>query len=439
MIHWYMDRGEDLWVNEWLSEYAQEVAEFVGDTMFVTGLAADPDLQLTTWRLTGSNNGPHYGSAYLFMAYLAQRFGREAITNLVAASPNGMQGVDAALAGIGAGTDAEQLFADWIVANYVDQPDALGESGRYGYLDLALPEFVPVVRYDQYPVNPQQASVFNYAADYIELAGEGDVTFSFQGDVTTHLADVELAGADRAWWGNRADDSDARLTQRYDLSTLAPGSPLTLTASMWWEIEPDYDYGYVMASDDGEHWQLLSGKHTATDNPSGNALGPGYTDVSGDDPSRRPQWVDEQFDLSAYAGGPLWLQFSYITDDAVNLAGWLVDDVRLAGPAGPVAAIQADNESSGDLEAGEDGGSGWQSEGWLLTDNRLPQRWLVQVLEFDGDTLTAVQRVPVDAGGRAQVDVAGLGNGRRAVVAISGLAPVTTLHAHYEYSVYPSN
>ena len=56
-------------------------------------------------------------------------------------------------------------------------------------------------------------------------------------------------------------------------------------------------------------------------------------------------------------------------------------------------------------------------------------------MEFDGDTLTAVRRVPVDADGHAQVDITGLGNGRRAVVAISGLAPVTTLPAHYEYSV----
>ena len=441
MIHWHMDRAEDLWVNEGLSEYAQEVAEFAGDTMFVTGFAADPDLQLTTWRPVGANNSPHYGSAYLFMAYLAQRFGREAITELVAAPANGMHGVDAALTGVGAGIDAEQLFADWLVANYANQPNALGASGRYGYLDLSVPQFQPVVGHDQYPVALQQATVNNYAADYIELAGDrngdgaGDdvVTFSFQGDTETRLADVELAGTDRTWWSNRADESAVRLTQQYDLSPLAPNSPLTLTASMWWEIEADYDFGYVMASRDGEHWQILPGKHSAMDNPSGNALGPGYTDFSGDDPDRTPQWVDEQFDLSAYAGGPLWLQFSYITDDAVNLAGWMVDDVQLAGPDGPLAPLPADDHAGSEAAGNE--AAGWQSEGWLLTDNRLPQRWLLQVLEFDGDTLSAARRVPVDANGHAQVDIAGLGDGRRAVVAISGLAPVTTLPANYEYSV----
>ena len=428
MIHWYMDRGEDLWVNEGLSEYAQDVAEFGGSTLFVTRFAADPDLQLTTWRPVGGNNGPHYGSAYLFMAYLAQRFGRTAITDLVAAPANGMHGVDAALKSAGADIDSKQLFADWVVANYADQPAALGERGRYGYQDLDLPKFQPAAQYAQYPVAPQSAVVNNFAADYIELAGDGDVTFSFQGDTTTQLAAATLDGADRAWWSNRADESAARLTRRYDLANLAAGTPLTLTASMWWEIEADYDFGYVMASRDGVHWQILRGKHTAKDNASGNAFGPGYTGVSGADPDQRPEWVDEQIDLSAYAGGPLWLQFSYITDDAVNLPGWLVDNVQLAGPSGPIAPVEggaADNEEAG----------GWQSEGWLYTDNRLPQSWLVQVLEFDGDTLTAVRAVPVDADGRADVDIEGLGSGRRAVVAISGLAPVTTLPAHYTYSI----
>jgi hypothetical protein len=271
----------------------------------------------------------------------------------------------------------------------------------------------------------QRSAVSNYATDYIELAGEGDVTFVFQGDPQTRLADTDLRSQDRAWWSNRADDSMAGLTRQYDLSAIAPGTPLTLTAGMWWEIEADYDYGYVMASRDGEHWSILPGQHTAYDTRSGNALGHGYTGVSGSDPSGQPQWVDEAFDLSAYAGGPLWLEFSYVTDDAVNFPGWFVDDVQLASPSGPV------------VPGGE--ADGWQSTGWLLTDNRLPQTWLLQVMEFEGDKLEAVRRVPVDDEGRAQVAIENLGGGRRAVVAVSGLAPMTTLAAQYEYAVETSD
>jgi hypothetical protein len=432
MIHWHMDRGEELWLNEGLSEYAQAVAEFSVGEAFSGAFAADPDLQLTTWGTNGSNR-PHYGAAYLFVAYLAQRFGPAAIADLVADPANGLASVTAVLRRLGAGRDGEQaggqagdqLFADWVAANYADQPQAAGAAGRYGYTDLDAPAFAPAARYDAYPVAAQAATVANFGADYIELAGAGDVVFTFQGAAETQLADAPLDAGERAWWANRADDADARLLARYELGDLPPQTPLTLTASLWWDIEPDYDFGYVMASADGAQWQLLTGAHMAVGNASGNAFGPGYTGQSGG-------WVTETFDLRAYAGGPLHLRFSYITDDGVNTAGWLVQDVQLAGPGGVIEPV-------GSADGAGDAGAGWQSAGWLFTDNRLPQTWLLQVLEFDGATLTAVRRVPVDAQGRAEAAITGLGNGRRAVVAVSGLAPVTTLPAAYEYTILLGN
>lgn len=435
MVHWHMDRSEDLWLNEGLSEYAQEVAEFSAGSGFSGAFAADPDVQLTTWGAIGGNR-PHYGAAYLFMVYLAQRFGREAVTNLVADPTNGLQSVTDALASVGAGIDAEGLFADWIVANYANQPDALGESGRYGYTGIRPPSFALAAQHAAYPVQPQGATVANFAADYIELGGDGDVVFSFTGATETRLADMELGAGERAWWSNRADSADARLLARYDLSGIAPGAPLTLTASMWWDIETDYDFGYVMAGSDGEHWRILPGQHTAASNPSGNAFGPGYTGASDrGGPDDAPAWVAESFDLSAFGGGPLWLELRYITDDGVNAPGWWVDNLQLAGPDGVIDPVADGAAGSGNGEDMDSEGVGWQSSGWLLSDNRLPQRWLLQVLEFDGDTLAAVRRVPVDQQGRAEVRIAGLGNGRRAVVAVSGLSPVTTQPAQYEYAI----
>ena len=354
MVHWHMDRSEDRWLNEGLSEYAQEVAEFSAGTAFAGAFAADPDVQLTTWGAIGGNR-PHYGGAYLFMVYLAQRFGREAITNLVADPANGLQSVTDALASVGAGIDAEGLFADWVVANYANQPDALGASGRYGYTTINAPSFAPAAQYTVYPVQPQETTVANFAADYIELGGEGDVVFSFTGATETRLADMELGAGERAWWSNRADSADAHLLARYDLSGIAPGAPLTLTASMWWDIEADYDFGYVMAGSDGEHWRILPGRHTTTSDPSGNAFGPGYTGVSGGSRNDAPAWVTESFDLSAFAGGPLRLELRYITDDGVNAAGWWVDNLQLTGPDGII-------EPTADGSAGENADS--ESAGW---------------------------------------------------------------------------
>ncbi len=135
--------------------------------------------------------------------------------------------------------------------------------------------------------------------------------------------------------------------------------------------------------------------------------------------------MQETYDLGDYANGPLWLRFSYVTDDGVTLPGWLIGDVELwAGGRQLYAAAVS-------------GPEGWQSEGWLWTDNRLPQRWLVQVLEFDGDTLTAVRQVPVDDAGRATVELRGLGDGHRAVLAVSGLSGTTTEPAAYTYALAP--
>ncbi|MBK8050358.1 MAG: immune inhibitor A [Anaerolineales bacterium] len=428
MIHWHMDRGEDLWINEGLAEYAQEVAGYPPDTLFVNSFANDPDLQLTGWGTMVGANGPHYGAAYLFVAYLAQRFGEPFLTALVAAPANGLAGVDAALRQVGAHTTAEAVFADWVVANYAQQPDALGDGGIYGYRNRTLPPFRTAVTFSAYPVTNADG-VMNFGTDYLELNGQGDLTFRFEGSPTTHVVPVNLPEGERVWWSNRADDSNTRLTRRFDLGAVAQGSPVTLTASMWYDIEEGYDYGYVMASRDGEHWAILPGQRTQTDNPSGNAFGPGYTGQSTQEPSVDAvgpgDWITETYDLSGYAGGPLWLQFNYMTDDAANSPGWLIRNIQIAAADGPIASSE-----------GATIADGWASEGWILTDNQLPQRWLVQVLEFDRDKLVNVRRIPIDAvTGKGQFDINDLNDQRRAVVAISGLTPVTSAPAEYAYQI----
>ncbi|MCQ3976886.1 MAG: hypothetical protein DPW09_25950, partial [Anaerolineae bacterium] len=98
------------------------------------------------------------------------------------------------------------------------------------------------------------------------------------------------------WYSLRGDDSNTRLTRAFDLR---PVTSATLNYSTWYDIETDWDYGYVeISTDGGETWTILTTPHSATTNPSGNAYGPGYTGVSGDGPA----WIEESLDISAYAG-----------------------------------------------------------------------------------------------------------------------------------------
>jgi hypothetical protein len=418
MIHWNQDRGEDLWLNEGLSEYAQEVALYDADTGFAAALLANPDLPLTTWSPDPGANAPHYGASYLFVAYLAQRFGDAFLSRLVAEQSNGATGIDHVLAAVGAGVTFDDLFADWVIANWVDDPDALAGDGRYGYRRIDLPEARAAATITAVSL-PETADVANYGVDYLVLAGGDGGVFHFQGDTATQLADFAVADGDRLWWSNRGDDANPRLTRQFDLGALAAGAPVTLTMDAWWNIEETYDYGYVLASRDGTAWTILPGQRTRTDNPTGNALGAGYTGMSGD--GATPAWVQEVYDLSDFAGGPLWLQFSYVTDDAVNTEGWFIDNVA-------IPAI-------GYTDSFDTDAAGWQSEGWVLTDNFLPQRWLVQALTFEGDRLTGVTRVPVAADGSAQIETDATDSRRSTVIAISGLTPVTTENAAYRYWV----
>ena len=51
-----------------------------------------------------------------------------------------------------------------------------------------------------------------------------------------------------------------------DLTEVAAGTPVTLTLDAV-EYRGDHDYGYVMASADGEHWQILAGQRTLHGRP----------------------------------------------------------------------------------------------------------------------------------------------------------------------------
>ncbi len=117
MIHWANDRNEDTWVNEGMAELAIQLNGFdIGGADIA--YSEKPDTQLTTWADPDAGNDEHYGGSYLFMAYFLGRFG-ENLTKAVVASPeNGAAGFNDALAKAGRPERFDDIFADWVIANY---------------------------------------------------------------------------------------------------------------------------------------------------------------------------------------------------------------------------------------------------------------------------------------------------------------------------------
>ena len=119
-----------------------------------------------------------------------------------------------------AGTELrfDDIFADWVVANYADDPNALGTDGVYGYhlFEQAAPTVEQM--FERYPVLPYTSTVSNLATDYILLKGDGAVAVNFDGQEGTRLAATQPFSGDFAWWSNRGDDLDTRLTRKFGVA-----------------------------------------------------------------------------------------------------------------------------------------------------------------------------------------------------------------------------
>jgi immune inhibitor A len=411
MIHWNNDRNEDSWVNEGMSELAGHLNGFdAGGHDIAYG--EEPDTQLNTWADPSEGNAAHYGASYLFMTYFLDRFGEDLTKAVVASPTNGIAGFNDALQEAGRPERFDDVFADWLVANYVDNPKI--EDGRYGYEAIDPYTPVSVETYRSYP-SSATSLVNQYAADYIRLKGRGPVTIDFEGQQQVGLVDAQPKGT-YAWWSNRGDDADATLTRAFDLQNAkAP----KLTFSTWYDIEDGWDYLYVQVSEDGgQHWNVLPGRYTTDKNPVGNAFGVGWTGISGGGQS--PAWVNEEIDLTPYAGKDVLVRFEYVTDDAVNRPGVLLDNIAIS--------------EVGYLDDAENGTAGWDAAGWVLTDNTLPQRWLVQLVEIGRNGVT-VQRMDVGEDGRGQLTSHNVQDSQDVALVISGLTPITTEQASYSYTL----
>jgi hypothetical protein len=138
------------------------------------------------------------------------------------------------------------------------------------------------------------------------------------------------------WWSDRGDLVDYALRSTVDLTGYAEGSTITLGLDTKWNLEDGWDFGFTQVSEDGgATWQSLGNAYT-TDvaDPSAYPLVvanlPGIT---GQNPSWNNQgWASLDhmtFNLSAYAGESIMLQFREITDWATNYDGWFIKNVTV--------------------------------------------------------------------------------------------------------------
>ena len=403
-IQFRADSTEDTWVVEGLAEIGKTAAGY--PPTFVGAFQTSPPISLTLWPDRPGAAAPHYGGANLFFEYLAQHFGGYQSLRILNDLPaKGIRGVQQYLETMKTGKNFQEVFADWVVANYLDDPFG----GPYSYPDLQV----------RVPLSGSlggsgsvKREVPQYGAMYIQLKPEASkITVAFKGQEQTPLFPAGPPDGGHCWWGNRGDTIDATLTGKFRLPA---GEDVKLTYTLWYSLEESWDYMYVEASTDGGGtWDILEGGHTSPANPVGNSFGPGYT-------GRSDGWLDDQVDLTPYAGQEVLLRFEYITDDALNGPGVCIDNIAI-----PAVGFMDDAER----ETGV-----WETFGFIRTENAVPQGYVLRVIEVRAER--RVRDIILDQRNEASFTVEGFGSDLIfAVVVVAGLADRTTLPSTFELRV----
>ena len=404
-VHWNGDPNEETWVNEGLSELAVSVAGY--ETRNTRRFLRSPNVSLIHWPLDQRNIGAYYGGSSLFMRYLAEHYGPvEDIGRLVADPADGLAGIDSYLAGGGYGVDAEAVLRDWVAANILDE-----SPGIYGYQDLDVRARVDrsIESYREF-----SGEIPQYAADYTELGNfNRHIWLQFSGPVENVLipADVDQVGC---WWSNTGDSINSTLSRKVDLTGI---SSATLRYQLWYEVEENWDYGYVQVSlDQGRSWKILETPETSPRNPIGNGFGSGYTGES-------RGWIDQTVDLTPFVGSEVLLRFQYVTDDAIDGIGLCIRYISI-----PEAKLEVDDAA-------------WQPAGFVRINNRVRQDFAVQVIlvgEENGEESRVLQ-MPLDQANNGELILKAPQDYARIVVAVLATAPGTVQLASYTLSVGPVN
>ncbi|MGL5909465.1 MAG: immune inhibitor A domain-containing protein [Phycicoccus sp.] len=208
-----------------------------------------------------------------------------------------------------------------------------GDLGAWNKLQLGWLDYETVVAGQQRTLNlgPQEYNTAKPQAAVVVLPKK---------EVTTELG--APAGGEGQLYSGTGDDYEGTL--QAEVAVPAGSSALTFTTR--YDIEEDFDYGYVEVHD-GSGFEAVAGSITEGAN----------NEIDG----TQADWTDASFDMSAYAGKTVELRFRYVTDggtagnDDAVVDGWFVDDIAIGG-------------FTEDAESGTDG---WTASGFSLVGSSV--------------------------------------------------------------------
>ncbi len=403
----HSDFGEESWLDESLATWAgfhasKPFLSWSTAHIVAEGFLESPEVGLTQWHADDDKRAK-YGAGFLFMMYLTQRFGDEIAPRLLAEQSNGWRSVVNALRDF-TEVSADEVFADWVLANYF-----LDARRGYGYreLDADLTPPTPAVSLNSFPA-AHDGELPQYATEYIALdvRGADSLHLRLEQDEEARLFGGTADQGGAYAYALPADYGNNRLTRAFNLDA---SDEALLEFRFWYNLARNLEYAFVtMSVDEGKSWQTLRGKYTRQPDVYSEYYRHGYTG----DPR---YWRRETIDLSGFAPGEILLGFELLSNHDTSYRGVAIDEIR-------IDAIDFHE----DFESPD---AGWNADGWIFTDNRLPNNTWLQVAQDTGDRLR-VSRELVSGSGELTVDL--LPGVSQALVAISPVTPQTGLPTEYQ-------
>jgi immune inhibitor A len=127
------------------------------------------------------------------------------------------------------------------------------------------------------------------------------------------------------YWGGQSDELDSNMVTDVDLTGK---SSATLTFDAWYDIEEQWDFGFVQVSTDGgSTWKSIGNENTRSD-----VVAEGYPTILNSMPGfsgNSNGWEAQTFDLSSYAGKEIKLRLRYATDWGTSHVGFFADNIKV--------------------------------------------------------------------------------------------------------------
>lgn len=423
LIQGYTDPNEKVWLDEGLAQLAELYLGFY--TVDTLPYLEQPGISLNLWPGTDDDElDAHYAASYLFLVYFWEQLGETAVQELARHPANGIASVWSVLQGFAPERPLPEFFADWTVANLLDDPDA---GPAYYYENLLLTEYPAHAQTISRLPNTFTASLPPFGVDYVALDLSGEVVLSFAGDTAVSLSSSPPPEGRCYWLAPPMNDTAAYLAGTFDLTGLTQA---TLTFDTWFDLEPGWDWAYVtISADGGNTWSVLTPRYS-----SAGEYGPGFSGYSGDiDNDVAPNgWLPEFIVLDEYAGQVVDIRFEVLTDYAILGRGFAVDNIAIP---------ELGHFSGAELGCGGNNGTetavaGWQGHGFAATGWQLPQKWALRLVTWsgaeNGRSATVTPLLPDELNQGEWVIDLGDGGG---VLVVTAVTPFTAAEANYWLSV----